>query len=452
MKKIICIALSAILLTACHAEEKEQQVTGTTETTATTPLTLTEIITEEIPFIPEEEEKQEVIELAVFNPFEGSVKVEDEVYRELSEAVEKISDGRAFLYSNPTGFFSNYSTHQSRYYSNYADKDNVLEDNIELEYYFCPLNPEIAETEEELFEYIRSIFTENMHTDEEIRELLFAIGSYDNQPCYKMIDNKLCIKCLHGAPGVMSAIDFSAVNVVSYDENRAVIQSEASSLDYPDPVVTMTLIKSEEYGWRLDSIEFKDYYIEEATLLYNGVKLREEQLNAILGGGTQPENPRAAIVDGESYTETNTGMSLSEMQEFFTAAFCEYIWDYQYAADNNDYENAKSVPLRDRYITKYIDDVYYELDGVLYRKDSAPKWYTPELTINPYGEMKQSGGGARIDSYFVISQPYYDFIKDENFNKNITIIYEAEYDENYNYESCSFIYIASELTIREVTK
>ncbi len=92
MKKIICIALSAILLTACHAEEKEQQVTGMVETTATTPLTLTEIITEEIPFIPEEEEKQEVIELAVFNPFEDSVKVEDEVYRELIQCTEAAYD------------------------------------------------------------------------------------------------------------------------------------------------------------------------------------------------------------------------------------------------------------------------------------------------------------------------------------------------------------------------
>ncbi len=443
MKKIICIALSALLLTACSAEESEQQVTGTkpAETTVTTPLTLTEIITEEIPFIPEEkEEKQDVIELAAFNPFEDSVKVEDEVYRELSEAVEKISDGRAFLYSNPTCLFVDYYA-KSRYYSNYADKDNVLEENIELEYYFCPLNPEIAETEEELFEYARSIVTENVHTDEEIRELLFAPGSYDNQPCYKMIDDKLCMKCLYGANAVMPSINFSVVEVVSYEENHAVVRSEASSLDYPDPIVTMTLIKSEEYGWRLDSIEFKDCYINEATLLYNGVKLREEQLNAILGGGTQPENPRTTVVGGESYTEADTGMTLTEMQEFFTETFREHIFNY------GDTEN---IPLRDKYITKYIDEVYYELDGVLYRKDSAPKWYTPELIINPYGEMKQSGGGADVDSYFIVSQEYYDFVTDETFSKNITITYEADYNEDYSYTTCSFINISSELSVREL--
>ena len=451
IKKITAIALSVLLFTACNAEEKEEQITGTTpaETTVTTPLTLTEIITEEIPFIPEEEEKQEVIELAVFNPFEDSIKVEDEVYRELSEAVEKISDGRAFLNNNLTGFYADNNT-VSKYYTAYADTDNVLEKSIELEYDFCPINSEIAETEEELFEYVRGIFTEDLHTDEEIRKFLFSPESHDNQPCYKMIDDKLCMKLRYN--GVMSAIDFGVVEVASYEENRAEIRSKAVGISYPDSIVFLTLVKSEEYGWRLDSIEFKEYWEREATILYNGVKLREEQLNAILSGGVQPENPRTTTVDGESYTETNTGMSLSEMQGFFTAAFCEYIWDYQYAFENNDYENAKSVPLRDRYITKYIDDVYYELDGVLYRKDSAPKWYTPELTINPYGEMKQSGGGARIDDYFVISQPYYDFVKDENFNKNITIIYDAKYDENFNYESCSFIHIASELTIREMVE
>ena len=88
-KKITAIALSALLLTACHAEEKEGQVTGTAETTVTTPLTLTEIVTEEIPFIPEEE-KQEIIELAVFNPFEDSVKVEESTSAEIAESLKKI--------------------------------------------------------------------------------------------------------------------------------------------------------------------------------------------------------------------------------------------------------------------------------------------------------------------------------------------------------------------------
>ncbi|MBQ7981148.1 MAG: hypothetical protein IJ305_06010, partial [Oscillospiraceae bacterium] len=306
-KKILCTLLSVLFLTACNAEEKEQQVTGTTpaETTATTPLTLTEIITEEVPFVPEEkEEKQEIIEVALFDPFEDSVKVEDEVYRELSEAVEKISDGRAFLYSNTTGFYAD-PTQQSKYYTDYADTDNVLEKSTEFEYTFCPLNPEIAETEEELFEYARGIFTENVHTDEEIRELLFAPESYDNQPNYKTIDGTLCMKCCYD--GVMSSIDFSDINVTSYDENSAVVSTQAWGVSYPNDLVTMTLVKSEEYGWRLDNADFKEFWEDQATILYNGVKLREEKLNTILGGGEQPENPRTTVVDGESYTETDTG-------------------------------------------------------------------------------------------------------------------------------------------------
>ena len=35
------------------------------------------------------------------------------------------------------------------------------------------------------------------------------------------------------------------------------------------------------------------------------------------------------------------------------------------------------------YIRKYIDEVYAEKDGVLYRKASAPEWYLPEIKIRP---------------------------------------------------------------------
>jgi len=377
MKKIVCIALSALLFTACHAEEKEGQITGTTpaETTATTPLTLTEIITTETSFVPEEPEEKQRIEIAVFDPFENSLKVEDEVYRELSEAVEKISDGRAFLYSNPTGFYADNNT-KSKYYTAYADTDNVLEKSIELEYDFCQINSEIAETEEELFEYARSIVTENVHTDEEIRELLFAPESYDNQPCYKMIDDKLCIKLCY--KGVMSSIDFSDITIVSYDENSVVVKAQAWGVSYPNNIVTMTLIKSEKYGWQMDSIDYESYWETEATLLYNGLKLREEQINKIFGGGTTPDNPRTTVIDGVEFTETDVGMGLVEMQDFFREAFAEKVIE----VDLYTNETVTKKPLRDEYIRKYIDEVYAEIDGVLYRRNDAPKWYLPELKID----------------------------------------------------------------------
>lgn len=435
MKKIICIALSALLLTACHAEEKEQQVTGTSETTATTPLTLTEIITTETSFVPEEPEKKQRIELAVFDPFEDSVAVEDEVYRELSKAVEKISDSNAFLSGNLSTGLHTGECCRSKYYNNYADKGIAFSEDGEYEHTYHPLNPDIAKNEEELYERVRSAFTENMYTDDEIKDWLFAPLVYnDDVPNYKTIDGTLCIN--DDYKGVMTEICFTRFSVISYDENRVKLSAMARGIEYPSPRAFMTIAKSEEYGWRLDEIEMKDYWENEATLLYNGLKLREEQFNIILSGGTQPENPRTTTVDGESYTETNTGMSLSEMQEFFAEMFSERIQPAK----------PKTIALREVYTQTYIDEVYYELDGVLYRKDNASKWYCPELQIDPYdlGEFSSVAGGVRVS--FTVKPEFYDKVTDETFRTELSITHHIDFNEDY--KTCSYVQVASELPIK----
>lgn len=436
IKKITAIALSALLLTACHAEEKEQQVTGTSETTATTPLTLTEIITEEIPFIPEEEEKQEVIELAVFNSFEDSIKVEDEVYRELSEAVEKISDSNAFLSGNLSTGLHTGECCRSKYCDNYADKGIAFSEDGEYEHTYHPLNPDIAQNEEELYERVRSAFTENMYTDDAIRERLFAPLPlvYNNDvPNYKTIDGTLCVN--DDYKGVMTDICFTQFSVISYDENRVELSAIAIGIEYPSPMAFMTIVKSEEYGWQLDSLEMKPYFRHEANLLYTGLKLKEEQLNTILSGGTQPENPLTTIVDGESYTETYTGMTLTEMQEFFAEMFSERIQPAK----------PKTIALREVYTQTYIDEVYYELDGVLYRKDSAPKWYCPEIQIDPYAQMSTSESrGVRYS--FTVEQSLYDKLSDSTFKAEVSMTYHSDFYDDF--KTCSYVQVSSELPIK----
>ncbi len=440
MKKIICIALSAILLTACSSEKKEQQVTGTAETTATTLLTLTEIITTETSFVPEEAEEKQRIEIAVFDPFEDSAAVEDEVYRELSEAVEKISDGRAILKGNVTGLYAKDKIIRSKYIGKLFDKNVVLESGNKdgFEYSFCPFNTEIAETEEELTAFIRNIFTENMYSDEEINEILFAPESIDDQPQYKTVDGVLYIKDHYD--GVMYDINFADIIIVSYEENRAEIRAYANGADYLGQIAFMTIVKSEEHGWRLDSLEMKDYWEHEATLLYNGLKLREERFNTILSGGTHPENPKTITVDGESCTETDTGMTLTEMQEFFAEMFSERIQPAK----------PKTIALREVYTQMYIDEVYFELDGVLYRKDSAPKWYCPEIQIDPYdiGEFSLVSGGIR--AAFTIEQDFYDAVADTTFKSKISMTYHNDFLEDS--KTCSYVQISSELPIREMAE
>lgn len=433
IKKITAIALFALLLTSCHTDERKHQVTGTAETTVTTPLTLTEITTTETSFEPTEEEKP-LIELAVFNPFADSVVVEDELYRELSEAVERVSDWNAILHGNSTGFHA-CMTCQSRYTTSYFDGNADFSESVYMEERYCPINPEIAETEEQLFERVRSVFTENIYTDDELRKLLFEVDDYGSPPSYITVDDTLCVNCEY--KGVMTNICFTNFNVTSYSESRVELSAAASDVAYPPSRAFMTLVKSEKYGWRLDSFELKPYNEYEAMILYNGLKLREERLNSILGGGEQPENPRTTVVDGESYTETNTGMSLAEMQEFFAEMFNKQIYPPE----------PRAIALCESYTQTYIADVYYELDGVLYRKDSAPKWYMPEIHIDPHTVSFHEHTVTPTDAYFKCDQNFYDKTTDTTFSAAVAMVYCSDLFEN-NCESCSYVNVASELPIK----
>ena len=424
MKKIICIALSALLLTACHAEEKEQQVTGTTpaETTVTTPLTLTEIITEEIPFIPEEEEKQEVIELAVFNPFEGSVKVEESTTAEIEKALMRISEAWS-MYT----LSANYKLD----WNDFISPDDILESNPEEEYSYQKVL--FADDEDELFEYFQKAFNENWFPYERFREELLedTVGiAKVERPSYKTIDGVLCQR--HQYLGVSPAIVYDDYVVTYCDENRAEIIAEAQGLADDPEMFFLSLEWSEEYGWRLDNMEYKPCYLKEATLMYNTITLRRDTLNAILGGGTTPDNPRTTVIDGAEYTETEVGISLTEMQEFFEKTFCKNVRKY----DERGNGSISDIPLLDEYMRKYINEVYAEIDGILYRRNGAPKWYLPELKIDV---MKYYDEQTYIDN-------------SEEIAGEAIISWESQWNYQTNEQEYTELKIASELPIREMAE
>ena len=425
IKKITAIALSALLFTACHAEEKEQQVTGTSETTATTPLTLTEIVTEEIPFIPEEEEKQEVIELAVFNLFEDSVAVEESTSAEIAKSLRIISDSRAL-------FFARASLYHLSTTDDYINEENILEENETEEY--CYKEVLFADNEEELFDYFRAVFTENYMSDEDIREELFDEHTYGSADLptanYKTIDGVLCMRDKY--LGVSPVIAYDDYVVTYYDENRAEIIAEAEGVSDDPEMFFLSLEWSEEYGWRLDNLEYKPCYLKEATLMYNAVTLRRDTLNAILDGGTTPDNPRTTVIDGVEFTETDVGMGLVEMQDFFREAFAEKVIE----VDLYTNETVTKKPLRDEYIRKYIDEVYAEIDGVLYRRNDAPKWYLPELKIDV---MKYYDEQTYIDN-------------DEEIAGEALIWKMSQWNYQTNEQEYIEIKIASELPIKEITE
>ena len=443
IKKLTALtaAFCTLFLSGCKADEALPE-NGTVVPTETTPLTLTVALTEEKPFVPEpEEEEEKRIELAVYNPFSNAIKVEESVYIELQEAAAEIFDACAFLDGNFTGF-----SLVSEYFDKYADTDTELERNDELEYVFYPLNPDYAANEQELFDRIRNAFTEEFITSEEIMEALFSPEPYDSQPLYKTIDGILCMKWQYR--GVMTVPLNKEITVLSYDENEAEIVSYGTGAAYPPRHMFMTLKKSDSGIWRRDKIEYKDYYEDEATLLYNAVVLNTEKLNKILGGGTIPDNAETIELNGISYTETELNMTITEMEEFFRDIF------FTYGLDETDQAYSAHIDglLLKKYLDTYIYNVYYEQGGKLFRRTDAPEWYLPELEIDPYSDEISWSVGGDMDlifgenggGFFTWTQPFRDE-SGEVKNYQVTVGYKYAKD-SYDYQH---IYIGKELPILE---
>lgn len=421
MKKftLFGIILSAAMLTSCK-EYREGDVTSVPD--ETTSLTLTVSLTEAVP--PPEPVPQ-LIEFAVYDPFTDVVKTDSSTRKELAEAVEKLSDGRAFLYAGTSMFYK-----KSKYVAAYGDTSNYLERNKEYEYDYCPLNPDIAQTEEELVQYIRSCFTENYISDEELHKTLFESENVNVAPAYKTIDGTLCIRLQY--TGVAPDIDFEKFSVLSYDGNSARVAAFGETAAYPPTMTFIDMVKSEEYGWRLDGMEMKNFYPDEAEVMYNAVVLRTDTLNKILGGGSVPQNAKITEIDGETYTQTDLDMTIAEIYSFFEETF------------NSDY-CAKT----------YVTGIYAERDGILYRRDSAPRWYLPEMRLEPCSDTFMSGGNYDDEMELTCEQEFYDSITGESLTRNVRVVYGCEYlgyntEERRNEYEYKYIHVTSELPIREL--
>ncbi len=369
------------------------------------------------------------IELAEYDPFPKAVKVDEAVFEELGKAV--IDAANAALIAD--GYYTFASI------PDFCNEQNVIEENKEEEYRYYSVNTGFAADEEELYNYLRDFFTEDHISDEELRERLFSEGGSGNAPNFKTVNGQLCVKDQYKGVPYYSHAELLAVK--SYDGNTAEIVSMGNSLSYP-PVyhVFMTLKKSGGV-WQLDKMELAEYNEKEVQLLYNGLMLRQDTLNTVLGGGRISENAETIEINGEKYTETDTGMTLDEMRDFFTEMFREDI----YYPDDYFANTKNAVSLRRAYIEKYIDNVYTERDGKVYRKADAPVWYLPEAVTDTYSSISESGSyGGR--GYFIIEQTFNDQYTGEEFTEKVTVFYLTD---DYTSDTCKELYIASRLPIRE---
>lgn len=421
--------MAALTLSACN----NNQIDGDVSKTAS--LTLTESLTEEIPKPePPEPEPMEVMEFALFDPFyEQNQLYKDEtaIQEEMLAASEKLCDGLALL-DGGYGFYE-----KSKYYSNFADLENPLEEYPTGEYTFCPLNTEIAASEEELFTFMRGFFTEEYLSDGELRSKLFE-SEPPRVPNYKTVNGTLCV--LNAYKGMTPIWRFEQTTVMSYNEASAEIAVYAP-FD-PAKMAFMKLKKSEEYGWRLDGVEYTDYCPREASIMYNGIVLKTETLNKILYGGNTPENAKTIEIDGKHYTETDLDMTFAEIQKFFAEMF---------EADLYNREIGDKIINTEPNRKAYADDVYAEQDGVLYRRNDAPRRYMPEMRLSAFVSLPSTGGEPG-DWGFSCEQEFYDSVNDETFSLMLHIHClcnpDSYNEETGNYDEYYRIYIST-LPIRE---
>ena len=398
-------------------------------------------ISSELPIRETDENNAANIEIEEPELFPDAIKLDDKTTAEIYEALGKISDSRAMLYANITGFRKQDNTY-------FGDLNNVLERNDKEEYTYAPIDQEYASNFDELTNQMRAVFTENFISDEEMQKTLFE--SDRNVPEYKMIDGKLC--ALHQYMGVMTTLIRDDFKVISYDEKTADIICYAEGLDMPYDFSIVKLVNSDEYGWRLDHLEFKENYPKERNIVYNALLLKTEKLNKIFSGGNIPENAETIEINGEIYTETDLDLSIKDMVEFFIETFSPTKFRKENADVISDY--VPSDILRENYIKKYISDVYYEKDGVIFRKNSAARYYVPEAVFDPfikaytygYCSSPYDGNGA----YYEFNMPFLKTdgnVTSENIAFSISI---AATDEKTGKNYYTYLNIASEIPLAEI--
>lgn len=477
--KMILAGILALALTACAdtstAEDNsllsettseavsnlETTLISETEETTLLSETKSESITEETEAVTEETTVTSAVTTV------EDLNNNEEIKKEIREALEKVSDAYAFKEANFMQFSDG-----SKYSANY-----VLDKSIELSgNFYSELNPEIAKNEDELFNYLRGCFTKNFISDDDLRKGLF---SDDNgQPSYITKDGVLYMNNdYHGVPirlynyynfdGMEEGFDYGIKEITEYSENSAKVSTVCTKTDYAERyIVYLTLKKSPEYGWQLDAFNEKDYFLAEQGA-YDPITEKTDKLNLILGGGNTPANAAEITVNGSDYTQTDLDMSIDEMHGLFGETFIsEKLMENM--QERNEYDVKEVADIYTIYSEKYIDSVYIEQDGILYRKNNAPKYYLPQINFDPYKSSEYNSLYYEYSSpkqqqetsipypqqvigcgNYTSSEQTFTDADGKSFSSNVSVFFTYK-DGEYGEAVCTGSYVASELPIKEI--
>lgn len=429
--KKLAVLISAVMLTACGAELHGVYYETEKETESMI-VSLTE---------PEPEPELPVQvwhELGMFLPIVDKYKENTELEDKFRPYLEKIILGEALLnyaqmsrgdipYGEELIFPNEWVMLDKSFVSNKKQLlnffDTVYTDNYKDGLYSCPFE--------------EGIFGSDAETDSEksyVGEQGFKFKE-ENGAVYKRI-----VWDLNG----MKYYNIDGFRVRAYDKKTAEI-----GVCYMDGYCygyeVLCLRNEEGKGWRLDSRE-ADYKVRYSSFGNNmnfGTVPRtvlaalDEKLQGVTVGPEFVFTHFNETIDGEDieyngskYYQVKNYYPVEKMRKAFANYISEYKWEWDDKAE--DFVPTDE-PLLQPCIEKYIDDVYVEFSGMLYRKEGAPVYEIDNIDTDSEEDMP-----ADIVTPLHIVEVY-----TSGSGEKVLFVYEEESSGVSNYK------LASDIPLRE---
>lgn len=371
IKTSALISAAAMLVTAVPLTSCGVSVHGDYCETCRETEGITESLTEPEPE-PQEFYYTEEADFAVFLPILKKEKKNAELEDRLRPYMEKIVFAEALR-----GY---------AHADNYGGEDIFAEEHSFSShsiYTRTRIRSDLGTNKEQLLNFFGTVYTDNyinsIYENTSLRETLFGAAAGEDALFEEREDGVYRLVVM-GTKG-MKGYDYNNFDVRFFDGKTAEVGVPYSH-DYGIGYEIFSLRHDEGRGWRLDS-RGKEYIVighsPPQMVMYDNVRFEIAKLDMAAG-----RTPRVEFVfeyfnetadedfieqDGVKYFRVKNNFPIEDMRKIFAERIDEYKWEWSDEAE--DFVRTDE-PLLQPCIDKYINEVYAEFDGVLYRREDAP--------------------------------------------------------------------------------
>lgn len=368
--RILLIALSAAALTSCgtsvHGDYREEF----RETES-----VTDSLTEPEPEPePQEFYFEEETDMAVFLPILRREKRDTELEDRLRPYMKKI-----ILAESLRGYamMNNYYGEEIFDFGNLGEHE-FYSDSLKT---YTKIRDEFGGTKAQLLNFFGTVCTDDyinsICENTPLEEELF--GDSDNGPLFEERENGVYRRVVMGEKG-MIGYDFTDFDVRFFDGKTAEIGIPYDH-DYGCGYEIFFLKHDEGRGWRLDS-KGKNYWVrthapphmEDDTRRFEIIKLdmragHTAGVDFVFKYFNETSEDDFIEQDGEKYFRVKNNFPIDDLRKIFSEHIDEYKWEWDSEAE--DFVRTDELLLQPC-LDKYINEVFIESEGILYRREGAP--------------------------------------------------------------------------------